>query len=153
MMTAIGVSIVLLGNGVTAGVMLATAIGIVPLTLVLPYRQYVQAIQFLWPRYDPFMPIVHAATVVVGALLAVTVPAGPARVLFGTATLTLVAVMVISVIKNVPLNRYVMSLDPNHQPDDWVERDPRPRWRVWNLLRTSLAVLALLFNATAAASL
>lgn len=152
-MTELVAAVILIGNGVTAGVMLGTVIGVVPLTLVLPYRQYVQTIQFLWPRYDPFMPIVHAATTVLGVLLAVVVPAAQARALFGAAALTLVVVMVISVRKNVPMNRYVMSLNPDHQPDDWAERDPRQRWQRWNLLRTSLAVLALLLNAAATASL
>jgi uncharacterized membrane protein len=146
------VPLVLLGNGITAGIMLSTVIGIVPLTLALPYRQYVQTIQFLWPRYDPFMPAVHGLTVVGDAVLAFTADTRAARSLFGVAALVLVAVMAISVAKNVPMNRYVMSLDPGQQPADWSRLDPRRRWRAWNLLRSGLALAALVLNAAAAAS-
>ncbi|WP_083734002.1 DUF1772 domain-containing protein [Actinomadura sp. CNU-125] len=59
----------------------------------------------------------------------------------------LVTVMAISVIKNVPINRFVMSLDPAVRPDDWSRTDPRRRWRNWNLLRTGLAAAALGLNA------
>ncbi|WP_449353343.1 hypothetical protein [Streptomyces shaanxiensis] len=39
--------------------------------------------------------------------------------------------------------------DPRRLPDDWT--DPRPLWRRWHLLRTSLAVMALAVNAAAVA--
>jgi uncharacterized membrane protein len=152
-MTRILVPFALLGNGITAGIMLSTVIGIVPLTLVLPYRQYVQTIQFLWPRYDPFMPAVHGLTLVADGVLTFTAKAGAGRSLFGAATVTLAAVMIISVAKNVPMNRYVMSLDPGAEPADWPRRDPRPRWRAWNLARSGLALLALALNAAAAAAI
>ncbi|MDG4820755.1 DUF1772 domain-containing protein [Asanoa sp. WMMD1127] len=152
-MTEIAALVALVGNGLTFGVMLATAMGIVPFTLVLPYRQYVQTIQFLWPRYDPFMPIAHTVTVLAGGWAAVVAGGALPRALFGTAAVVLVLVMVISVVKNVPINRYVMSLDPGAAPADWSRADPRARWRAWNLLRTSLAGLALVLNAAAAASL
>jgi uncharacterized membrane protein len=136
----------ILANGVAAGVMFSTVIGIVPLTLVLPYDRYVQAIQFLWPRYDPLMPIANGAAFLLGIAVAVLAGDKPERILFGLAAALLAAVMSISVIKNVPINRYVTSLDPVRQPSDWAERDPRIRWRNWNLARTSLALLALVIN-------
>ncbi|MFB9235133.1 anthrone oxygenase family protein [Plantactinospora siamensis] len=150
-MTDVLVAVALLANGLTAGIMLSTVLGIVPLTFVLPYRQYVQTIQFLWPRYDPFMPIVHVLTVLADLVLTLTVDAGPARVLFGLAGGLLVVVMAVSVVRNVPMNRFVMALDPASQPADWARVDPRPRWRAWNQFRTGLALLALLLNAAAAA--
>ncbi|GAA0526034.1 DUF1772 domain-containing protein [Paractinoplanes ferrugineus] len=146
-------ALALAGNGIAAGVMLSTVIGIVPLVLVLPYERYVNTIQFMWPRYDPFMPITHAVTVVLDIVLFVVVDVPAARLLFGAAAVVLTVVMVISLVKNVPMNRYVMSLDPNRQPADWSRTDPRPSWRNWNLLRTTLAVVALAGNAAAAAAL
>lgn len=144
-------SLALIGNAVTAGIMLSTVIGIVPMMLAVPYGRYVEMIQFLWPRYDPFMPIVHALTCVLNVVLAVVAPSAAQRTLFGAAAVTLAVVMAISVIKNVPVNRYVMSLDPQHRPEDWAQRDPRRRWRNWNLARTSLALAALAANAVGAA--
>jgi uncharacterized membrane protein len=136
----------ILANSVAAGVMFSTVIGIVPLTLVLPYDRYVQAIQFLWPRYDPLMPITNGAAFLLDVTVTVLAADEPERILFGLAAALLAAVMSISMIKNVPINKYVTSLDPVRQPPDWAERDPRIRWRNWNLARTALALLALVVN-------
>ncbi|MFE0155617.1 anthrone oxygenase family protein [Nonomuraea sp. NPDC059007] len=152
-MTPVLAPLVLLANGLTAGVMFSTVIGLVPWTMTLPYERYVQAIQFLWPRYDPFMPIVNVLTVIADILLAVTAPEAASRFLYGTAATLLTVVMAISVIKNVPINKYVISLDPAARPDDWGERDPRRSWRAWNLARTLIALLALGTNAVATATL
>ncbi|MBA9005521.1 DUF1772 domain-containing protein [Thermomonospora cellulosilytica] len=152
-MTGLLIVVMLLGNGLAAGVMFSTVIGIVPMTLAQSYDRYVETIQFLWPRYDPFMPITHALTVVLDLALVVTVDDPTARALFGAAGVLLVVVMAISVIKNVPINRYVMSLDAAAPPADWERRDPRTRWRAWNLLRTSLAIVGLAANAAGAAAL
>jgi hypothetical protein len=149
-MTRVLVPLVLFSNGIAAGVMLSTVIGIAPMTLALPYARYVQTIRFLWPRYDRLMPALNAATFVADVVLAVV---SPARPLFGVAAVLLAAVMVISVTKNVPINKYVTSLDPDACPEDWVQRDPRARWRNWNLVRTVLVLLALAANVGAAATL
>lgn len=143
----------LLTNGIAAGVMVSTAIGLAPLQSAVPYETYVDTIQFLWKRYDPFMPILNVLALLLDAVLALGPSQGSARWLFGLAALLLVTVMSISVVKNVPINRYVMSLDARAQPPDWARVDPRIRWRNWNLLRTVLAVLALLLNLTAVAVL
>jgi uncharacterized membrane protein len=152
-MTALLIAVVLLGSGITAGVMFSTVIGIVPMTQTLSYDRYVETIQFLWPRYDPFMPITHTLTIVLDAVLFFVAPDPAARAMFGAAGVVLVAVMAISVIKNVPINRYVMSLDPAIRPADWNRSDPRTRWRNWNLLRTSIAICGLAVNALGAALL
>lgn len=143
--------LVLLSNGVAAGVMVSTVIGIVPMTLVLPYEQYVDFIRFLWPRYDPVMPIMHVLTLVCDVILAILSPGKPARFLFVVAALLLATVMIVSISKNVPINRYVTSLNAAECPPNWADRDPRLRWRKWNLLRTILAMLALVANVIAAA--
>lgn len=146
-------AVVLAGNGIAAGVMLSTVIGIVPLILVLPYDRYVQTIQFMWPRYDPFMPIAHGLTLLLDFVLVGMVDAPAARWSFAAGGVLLVIVMAISLVKNVPVNRYVMSLDPHAQPSDWQQRDPRRAWASWNLLRTSLALVALALNGAGAAAL
>lgn len=152
-MVRVLVPLALLANGVATGVMVSTVLGLAPLTLAVPYESYVRTIQFLWKRYDPFMPATHALACVLDLVLAFTAPTAAARALFGAAGVVLVVVMAISVVKNVPINRYVMSLDPLSQPPDWAQSDPRVRWRNWNLLRTALALLALVANVVAVAVL
>ncbi len=146
-MTSLLVAAVLLANGLGAGVMFSTVVGITPLTLTLPYPDYVRTIRFLWRRYDPFMPIANVAGL--GADVALTLTADhPARLVFGLPAALLAMVIVISLFKNVPINKYVVSLDEERQPADWADRDPRRRWRLWNTVRTTLAVGAFLGNLT-----
>jgi uncharacterized membrane protein len=147
------VPLALLANGIAVGVMVSTVIGLAPMSLAVPYPTYVGTIQFLWKRYDPFMPIMNALACLVDVVLAVAVAGPSARLLFGAAGVLLAVVMTISVVKNVPINRYVMSLDPTVQPSDWAQTDPRVRWKNWNLLRTALAVLAFVTNLAAVAVL
>ncbi|WP_230688820.1 anthrone oxygenase family protein [Micromonospora sp. WMMD558] len=152
-MTPLLVAIALVANGVAVGVMVSTVIGLAPMTLAVPYQTYVGTVQFLWKRYDPLMPALNAAACVLDLVLVATVDDPTGRALFGTAGALLVVVMAISVVKNVPINRYVMSLDPQRPPADWARADPRVRWRNWNLLRTALAVLAFVVNVSAVAVL
>jgi uncharacterized membrane protein len=142
--------VALMGNAVAGGIMLSTVLGIVPLMLTLPYERYVELVQFMWPRYDPFMPIANLATLLADAALAVTVRHSPARGLFGLAAVLIVSVITISVTRNVPINRYVGSLDPGQRPADWRQADPRARWRHWNLIRTGLMLCALVANVAGA---
>jgi uncharacterized membrane protein len=151
-MTALVAALALLGNGVAVGVMAATVIGFVPLFVAAPYEQYVRLVRFLWPRFDPMMPITHVATLVLDVLLAV-MTRGTARWCAGTAAFLLATVLAISVARNVPINRYVMALDPAEEPRDWARGDPRSRWRAWNNARTVLAAFALVANGAAVAVL
>ena len=143
-------AVAVLASGLGTGVMLSTVIGMVPMTLALPYDRYVEMIQFMWPRYDPFMPLMNGLAFVLDVVLAIVLGDDPARPFLVAGAVLLAAVMVISVVKNVPINKYVTGLDPRNQPDDWDRADPRQRWRQWNTIRTSLAVLALLANVLAA---
>ena len=138
--------VALLGSAVAGGIMLSTVLGIVPLMLALPYERYVELVQFLWPRYDPFMPIANLAALLADIALAVAVRHSPARGAFGLAAVLIGTVITISIARNVPINRYVSSLDPRQRPADWTEADPRARWRHWNLIRTGLMLCALVAN-------
>jgi len=140
-------------NGVAAGIMLSTVVGIVPMMLTQPYGPYVRTVQFLWPRYDPLMPILNGAALVLAVLSAATAGDVPARPVLAVAAALLAGVMAISVTKNVPVNRFVGGLDPARPPADWARLDPRQRWRRWNLIRTALATLAFVTNVTATALL
>jgi hypothetical protein len=133
-------------NGLAAGIMLATVIGVVPMMIAQPYPGYVRMVQFMRPRFDPIMPIANGTALVLDVVLAA---AGVIRPLHLAAAVLLAGVIVISVSRNVPVNRYIMSLDPDRRPDDWARIDPRRRWRFWNTTRTLLAATAFLFNTVA----
>jgi uncharacterized membrane protein len=140
-------------NGIAAGIMLSTVIGIVPMMLVLPYSRYVQTVQFLRPRFDPVMPITNGCTLILDLALVAAAHDVAARAAFAVAAALVASVMTVSITKNVPVNRYIMSLDPQCQPDAWEQLDPRSRWRTWNLVRTMLALAAFAMNAVAAVQL
>jgi uncharacterized membrane protein len=145
-------ALTLLANGSAAGIMLSTVIGVAPLFLSLPYTRYVQTVQFLRPRFDPAMPALNGLTLVLDLLLASVLADGGARYRFAAAGVLQVAVMVISITRNVPVNKLVMALDPEQEPSDWQKIDPRRRWRDWNFVRTSLALLAFAVNVAAIVS-
>ncbi|MEW9547194.1 anthrone oxygenase family protein [Nonomuraea sp. NPDC050783] len=140
----------LLGSGLAAGILLSTTLGIIPLMETFPADRYVYSHRYLWGRYDPFMPICFGLTVVADAVLAVVTPGGAARPLFAAAAVVLCCVMGISITKQVPINRWVKSMDPEALPADFDRLDPRPRWRNWNLLRTVLSCAGFALNIVAA---
>jgi uncharacterized membrane protein len=152
-MIQIFVPLALLTNGIATGVMLATSIGPVPFSMILSYERYVQYIKFMWARYDPLMPILNGTTFVLDVVLTLMVIGAPAAPLFGLAAALLAAVIAVSLTKNAPINRYVISLDPEAPPGDWAARDPRIYWRNWNVVRTVLVLLALGANLVALATL
>ncbi|RSM44881.1 DUF1772 domain-containing protein [Amycolatopsis balhimycina DSM 5908] len=140
-------AVVTVVNGAAAGIMLSTVIGIGPMMCALPYPGYVRMVQFMRPRYDPIMPIANGSALVMDLVL--VFGSDTARPLRVAAALLLAAVIAISAARNVPVNRYIMSLDPDHRPADWPARDPRSRWRAWNNIRTALATAAFVLNTAA----
>lgn len=142
-------SLVLLLNGLSAGVLVGTLLGGVPLLYSLPDREYVTAHAFFAGRYDPFMPACLLATLVGDVVLAGFGDPTAAKFLWVLAALAALGTVVISVAKNVPINRWVRTLDPDELPGDFSARDPRYRWGHWNRVRSGLAVLALLLNTAA----
>lgn len=147
------VPLVVSASGLAAGVLVGTQLGGWPLLATLPAQRYVQTHAFFSTRYDPFMPVCLLGTVLGDLLLTVLVPGSAARALFATAAGCAAGTVAISIGKNVPVNRWVRALDPQRLPDDFAARDPRPGWGAWNRARTWLAVLALLANCAALATL
>jgi uncharacterized membrane protein len=140
-------------NGIAVGIMLSTVIGIVPMFLALPYGRYVQTVQFLRPRFDPVMPVTNGCALILDVVLALTAKSPGAVTAFAIAAVLLASVMGVSITKNVPINRFIMSLDSERQPEEWTRLDPRATWRTWNLIRTSLALAAFITNVIAAVQL
>ncbi|MCW6009759.1 DUF1772 domain-containing protein [Micromonospora sp. CPCC 205371] len=125
----------LMGSGLAAGGLMISALGGAPLLLTLSTKDYIPIHQFLVTRFDPFMPIALLTGLAADVVLAATAPNAAARGLAAAGATLLVAAVAVSITKNVPINKWVSRLDP------------RMRWRNWNLVRTALAVIALLCNA------
>ncbi|NSC21567.1 DUF1772 domain-containing protein [Streptomyces albus subsp. chlorinus] len=140
---------VLLANGLGAGVMMNTQLGGFAYLRQLPPDRYVHAHAFYSTRYDPFMPLCIVATLLGAGALAVAENTLPLRLLHGLAALLALATLTVSVVKNVPVNKWVQSLDPQRLPPDFGLRDPRRSWGVWNQLRTWLLTAALAVNCVA----
>ncbi|MBB5957452.1 putative membrane protein [Saccharothrix tamanrassetensis] len=148
-MTAVLVLVALSANGLAAGVLLWSAVCGVPLLRTLAPDRYIE-VELLWGnRFEPFQPICVVLTALADVLLAVTGPGGPARPLFGVAAVAAALVVAVSATRNVPMKRWVMSLDPAHPPEDFADADPRPDWARWNLTRTVLAIVAFGANVVA----
>lgn len=141
--------LVVLLNGLAAGVLFGTQLGGWPLLAELPADRYVHAHAFFATRYDPAMPACLIGTVLGDTALAVAAPDTAPRVLFATAAVLASATVLISLTKNVPVNKWVQTVDPDNLPEDFDRLDPRRSWGAWNSRRSVLAVLAFLANCTA----
>jgi uncharacterized membrane protein len=139
----------LLFSGLAAGGLMISALGGAPLLLSLPTDRYIPVHQFLVTRFDPFMPISLCGALVFDVALVFTAPSAASRALHGVAAALLAAAMTVSLTRNVPINRWISTLDPDRPPEDWARVDPRVRWRNWNLVRTIFAVAALAVNVAA----
>jgi uncharacterized membrane protein len=142
--------LVLLTNGLAAGGLMIAVLGGAPLLLSLPVDRYVPVHQFLVTRFDPFMPVNLVSALLLDAVLAALAPETTVSVLTGMACVFLVVTMTISLAKNVPINRWVATLDRDSLPDNWAEIDPRVKWRNWNAVRAAFGVAAFALNVTAA---
>jgi uncharacterized membrane protein len=137
----------LVGSGVTAGVLFAVALSVLPALFAMETGTYVYAHKLLGRNWDPTMPVIVLSSTLVDGVLAV-VADGAARVLFAVGAVLLLGVSGVSHLCNVPINRRVKAItDPAVIPADW--EDPRPLWRRYHYLRTALAVVALAVNAVA----
>ncbi|GLW06760.1 hypothetical protein Misp01_18900 [Microtetraspora sp. NBRC 13810] len=139
--------LVLLGSGTVAGVLFAVAVSTVPALAAMPADRYVYTHTLLGRNWDPTMPIIVLATTLLDIALAVLVTGTAARSLIIVAAVCLAGVSVVSHLCNVPINKKVHRTDPDAIPAGW--HDPRPLWRRWHLLRTTLAMVALAANGLA----
>ncbi|MEV7601786.1 DUF1772 domain-containing protein [Kitasatospora sp. NPDC089797] len=152
-MTALLAPLVVLLNGLAAGVLLGTQLGGWPLLAALPPERYVHAHAFFATRYDPAMPICLLGTLVGDLVLGFGAPQAAARALCLGAALLAAATIVISITKNVPINKWIQTIDPENLPADFAAVDPRGQWGPWNRRRSVLAVLAMVVNCAALCAL
>jgi hypothetical protein len=138
---------VLVGSGLTAGVLFSVALSVVPAFAGMPAHRYVELHKLVGRRFDHVMPPMVVAWTVLDAVLAVRADSTAARVLFALAAVSGAGVSAVSQLGNVPINRRVKRTPAGALPVGWT--DPRPRWRVYHLVRTYLAVAGLAINASA----
>ncbi|WP_241485147.1 DUF1772 domain-containing protein [Nocardiopsis potens] len=146
---AAALPLVLLANGLGAGVLINTQLGGMAYLDALPADRYVHAHAFYSTRYDPFMPVCICATALGSALLAAVGGPPAAQALHGLAALLALATITVSVTKNVPVNKWIQSLDPDRLPEDFGRLDPRRPWGMWNRVRAWLLTAALAANCAA----
>ncbi|MFJ8107275.1 anthrone oxygenase family protein [Streptomyces sp. NPDC096132] len=144
--------IALFAGGLAAGG-LAISVLAAPLFTTLPTGMYVPVHKGLVTRFDPFMPVSLFSCLLCDLALAALADRTGVRLLASLAALLLAAAMTVSLTRNVPINRWLSTLDPQNLPADFDRLDPRERWIRWNRVRGSLAVMALLTNVAAAAVL
>ncbi|MET0425258.1 MAG: DUF1772 domain-containing protein [Actinoplanes sp.] len=152
-MTTPLVPVVLLTAGLAAGVMMWTQLGGWPLLSTLPTDRYVYTHAFFAGRYDPFMPVCMLVAGLGDIALTILVEPLAARVLFAAAALLGVLCIVISISRNVPVNRWIRTLDPDHLPADFAAVDPRPSWGRWNRIRAVLSIAGFALNCIALTAL
>ncbi|GAA3582847.1 hypothetical protein GCM10022222_79550 [Amycolatopsis ultiminotia] len=148
-MTGFVFPLVLLANGLASGVLIWGLLGGWPLMRSLSNERYVQLHAFFATRYDPFMPACMLVTIAGDALLGWRLPGGASVVLVVAAAALTGCGIVVSLVKNVPVNKWVLSLDPENLPADFPERDPRMGWGWWNRQRSLLVIAAFLANCVA----
>ena len=146
-MLALLTPLVVLLNGLAAGVLFGTQLGGFPYLASLPVDRYVHAHAFFGTRYDPAMPLCLLGTVGCDLALAFLAPEAAARAAFAVAGVLAAATAVISVTRNAPVNRWMRTLDPDNLPADF--RDPRRSWGAWNRRRSLLTIAALVVNCAA----
>ncbi|MFE8014486.1 anthrone oxygenase family protein [Streptomyces antibioticus] len=144
--------VALFAGGLAAGG-LAISVLAAPLFTTLPTGMYVPVHKGLVTRFDPFMPVSLLSCLLCDLALAAFGDRTAVRLLAVLAALLLAAAMTVSLTRNVPINRWLSTLDPQDLPADFDRLDPRERWIRWNRVRGSLAVAALLTNVAAAAVL
>lgn len=141
--------LVLLANGLSAGVLAWGLLGGWPFMRSLPDDRYVHLHAFMATRYDPFMPVCLIVTVAGDVVLALLLPGAAGAGLAVLAGLLTVTAIAVSLVKNVPVNKWMQSLDPEALPADFAEVHPRAGWGRWNTFRSVLVLLAFVANCVA----
>ena len=139
--------LVLVTSGTVAGVLFAVALSVVPAFRALPPERYVEVHKLIGRRYDRVMPPLVIGTAALDLVLATGAERTVSRTLLALAAASGIAVVAVSQLGNVPINRQVKRIPAGSVPADWS--DPRARWRVLHLIRTAAALLALAANACA----
>lgn len=147
-MTEILTTLVLVTSGVLAGGLVLVAAALIPTFRALSPGSSIQLHQTIDRYINRYIAPDTALTVVLAGVLIVLGDGTSTRLLLGTGALLCLAVTVISVTRNVPLNRTVRSWTTEAPASD--VRTLQARWARSHLARTVAGVLALVAFASAA---
>jgi len=138
----------LVSNGIATGILAWSLLAGLPLVMTVPAPEYYRSdLRFLNSRFDKVQPACVVLTAVIDAVLAAAgVVSGPAKVAFAIAGMCALAVVVISLTRNVPIKKQMAALDPAPAT---AGTDLRVPWNRWNHCRAASAILALTANAVA----
>jgi uncharacterized membrane protein len=136
----------LLSNGLTAGGLLVSVVGVAPVRLALPADRAVRLHQLLLPRLEPLMPALLVAGAVLDGVAGFYAPTTATHVLCVVASSLQLKAILVAVAKNAPINRRLAALDADALPADFAETDPRETWRRWNTVRAVLVIASLAVN-------
>ena len=149
-MTTLLTIVVLITSGVLAGGLVLVAAALVPTFRVLNAPASVELHQTIDRYINRYITPDTAVTIVLSGVLVALNDGAPARALAAAGGLLCLAVTVISVRSNVPINRAIGRWQLDDLPAD--VRGVHRRWARSHLLRTVAGVLALVSFAAAAVS-
>jgi len=138
----------ILVTGVNAGVFVAVQIAQVPVQRTLGARDFVLVKKSFELRYGPRMRVLVVASLLAPIPIYVTGGSVTTLSLVAIGHALALAVLVVTAIYNLPVNRVAITWDPEQPPTDWEAR--RARWHLGNAIRTPIALVAFACLALAA---
>jgi uncharacterized membrane protein len=141
-------TITLLTSGILAGGLVLVAAALVPTFRALPATASVRLHQTIDAHINRYITPDTAFTILLGLILIVARDGRTPRLLLAAGVLLCIAVTVISVTQNVPLNRRIQEWSSDQPPPEF--RAVHERWARSHLVRTIAGVLALTAFAAAA---
>ena len=121
------------------GALAGTLFGLAWATSRFNERQFMQTIQLMLPPLQKwFPPLGFASIISAGWLAAASFHDRTSFFLYLLCALSVVAVIVITVAGNVPINIQLLKWDPDKPPADWAAQ--MKRWTYFNSLRTYVAI-------------
>lgn len=134
------------GSGVVAGLFLAFSVAVMPALGRLPAAHGAATMQSVNATIrNPVFGLVFGGTTATCLVLAVAAPiAGQPGAIWRAvgALLYLLGALLVTIVRNVPLNEELAAVDPAAPAAVGVWDRYRSRWTAWNHLRTLTAVAA-----------
>jgi hypothetical protein len=136
-------------SGVIAGVFVAVQIAQVPVQRTLGPRDFVLVKSRFEQGYGRKMPPLVAASLIAPIPVYVTgSELSAVTILVAAGHVCSLAVLVVTAIYNLPVNREAVNWDPGNPPADWEAK--RDRWHRGHVIRLPFAVIAFTCQAAAA---
>jgi len=135
-------------SGVIAGVFVAVQIAQIPVQRALGARDFVLVKRGFELQYGPKMRVLVVASLLAPIPVYATGTAGAALWLVAAGHVASVAVLIVTAVFNLPVNREAVTWNPEQPPADWEAK--RARWHRGNAIRTPIGLVAFACQALAA---